>query len=198
MKDFRSEVETRFGSSFFAKRAYRNFDNDFRQMVLLRRKPSYIETTTTTTKDSKGKDATSKTERRVPADNQPAIDFLKRFTALMKEAYDKTSGSKARKVKAGAEQGLAYLDSFNMPSDRSAGIYQKADEIVGDFPQKAEAALAATVSLLGTITSATTEAVVKTYNDVGAWIDREHDELEARNNREGWRAGLRRWYRSLR
>jgi hypothetical protein len=187
MRGFRLWAEQRFDDTFFGRRAYRNFDNDFRQMVMRMREEARVEYDTTTTKNAKGIETTKKVERRIAASNQPAIDFLRRLTASIKDGRDRTKGSRPKKIEAGNIQGCRYLREYNMPNPEASNVADWADQLLGKVPVVAS-----------TIGGAVVSAAGETAEAAGDWIDREHEKLEARNNQEGRLAGFRRWYRSLR
>jgi hypothetical protein len=136
MGKFREWAKAQLGTGHIGKQRYSNWDNNFRGMVLRRREPSRIEYDTTTSKDAKSKDVVKKSERLVPVNNTPAVDFLKRFTAEIQRGYEGVDGGESEKVAAGCSNANNYLIRFNLPSIKLDSALKQVDETVSGLPEK--------------------------------------------------------------
>jgi len=165
LKEFRDMKRSSFGSDPKQEEAFKDWDNDFRQAVLKMRVPGSSKTATKTVKKKDGTVTTTEEDKGSPANKQPAIDFLKRFAAPMMIERDKWK-SKAKKRQAGFAAGQAYLDSYNLPSDRPSSLGQKAKNVAASIPGHLKKA------------SERVKARVNTHvNELDEWILREHAKL---------------------
>ncbi|MEK7462702.1 MAG: hypothetical protein AAB618_03985 [Patescibacteria group bacterium] len=136
MGKFRTWAKAQLGTGLIGKQRFANWDNNFRQMILRRREPSRIEYDTATLKDAKGRDVVKKSERLVPVNNQPAVDFLRRFTAEMQRGINGLAGDETEKMEAGCLKANSYLIRFNLPFIRQDSTLKRIDEAFSGLPQK--------------------------------------------------------------
>lgn len=139
LEEFRQMKKASFGTDSKAKKAYMDWDNDFRQSVLKRRVLGSSKTAPKTVKKKDGTVTTTEDSKSTPTNFKPAIDFLKRFAAHMKVERDRYK-SKRKKRQAGFIAGEAYLNNYNLPSDRPSALGDKVKEIAAKVPGAVTAA----------------------------------------------------------
>jgi hypothetical protein len=185
--EFKTWIRDGYGKGAVGRGLNYFYWENFRSYMVRMQTPEQVVTTTRTTKGKPPIE--TKRERKIPANRDSAVDFLKRLIGEIQSGIDETSGSKRRKQEAGHRKAIAYLNSKSFPTpwylDKAKSI---DDAIQGNNVSANVSNISATISA----------KVSSTLESAGTWIDSEHDELEARNNQEGRLAGIRRWYRSLR
>jgi hypothetical protein len=165
LEEFRQMKRASFGTKPKDEETYKDWDNDFRQSVLKRRFPGSSKPATKTVKKKDGTVTTTEEDKGAPANKQPAIDFLKRFAAHMKIERDKWR-SKEKKRAAGFAAGQAYLDNYNLPSDRHSALGQQVKKVVSEIPGDVKGAY---IGLKG--------HVGKKVAELDDWIQCEHAKL---------------------
>ncbi len=165
LRDFREMKKASFGTDPNAKKAYEYWDNEFRQSVLKRRVLGSSKTAPKTVKKKDGTVTTTEDSKSTPTDYKPAIAFLLRFAAHMKIERDRWK-SKKKKREAGFIAGEAYLNNYNLPSDRPSALGEKIKEVGASIPGNIKDAF---VGLKGRAEATATK--------VDGWIQREHAKL---------------------
>lgn len=191
LAEFRQMKRASFGTDPKAKKAYENWDNDFRQSVLKRRVSGSSKTATKTVKKKDGTVTTTEEDKGTPANKQPAIDFLKRFAAHIKVERDKWK-SKAKKRQAGFVAGQAYMDNYNLPSDRPSVLGQQVKDVAASIPGAVNAAKEKVAAALPVVKNAGAVAATKIGEVAKAGYDDfiEDTDIDTYNVRKKARPGL--------
>lgn len=191
LKEFHQMKRASFGTDPKAKKAFENWDNDYRQSVLKRRVSGSSKTAPKTVKKKDGTVTTTEEDKGTPANKQPAIDFLKRFAAHIKVERDKWK-SKAKKRAAGFAAGQAYLDNYNLPSDRPSAFGQQVKDVAASIPGAVNAAKEKVAAALPVVKNAGAVAATKIGEVAKAGYDDFIDEtdIDTYNARKKDRPGL--------
>ena len=192
LKEFRDMKRLSFGNDPKAVETYKDWDNDFRQAVLKRRISGKSKPSPKTVKKKDGTVTTTEDERSTPPSNKPAIDFLKRFTAHIKVERDKWKRAGTKRA-AGFAAGQAYLDNYNLPSDRPSALGQQVKGIATSVPGAVNAAkdkVAAAIHVIksaGAVAATTIGEVAEiSHNAFIEHTDNHAERQKARRGIVGW------------
>lgn len=191
--EFIISTETLYGSGVFSRNSLKHFLSDLRVMLAaMMVDEQNLPVKKTEFKNGKG------VVTRVVTENDPKFTPLAVW--VMEESADLFGAEKASLIQLGATEEAAqatardkllkFFLSRGLPTPSFVNELRAIDDFIVSIPNKLRS-LKEKLPLVG-------EGFKSAANIVGSWIDQKHDELEERNNREGWYAGFRRWYRSLR